>query len=60
MTVGRLEKHAFLHGLLTEIVLYSGTPWTYFRFSKRSPVVTFGGQRIVGEVRPELQRLLVG
>ena len=60
LTVGKIEKHAFLHGLMTDMMLYQGTPWTYFRFSKRATEALFQGQRHAGDMRPELQDLLKG
>lgn len=56
--VGRIERYALMNGLMTDIVLYQGTPWTYFRFSKRAPEALFRGQRHAYEPRPELRSLL--
>jgi hypothetical protein len=58
LTVGQIEQHAFSHGLMTDMILYQGTPWTYFRFSKRSLESIFHGQRHAEDLRPELQDLL--
>jgi SAM-dependent methyltransferase len=60
LTVGKIERHAFSHGLMTDMVLYQGTAWTYFRFSKRTAESLLQGQRHAEDTRPELLDLLQG
>lgn len=56
-TAGAIERHGARYGLMTDIVLFQGTPWTYFRMSKRDPGSILAGQRSAQDARPELEIL---